>query len=115
LKFDEFEGKMNKVIAVSATPAKYEIEKSSNIPEKFFSYDPARDGVWQASAENRIIPQIMRPTGLLDPEIELRPMEFMVDDIMKNISEVVKKNERILITTITKRSSEELTEYLLDN
>lgn len=115
LKFDEFEGKMNKVIAVSATPAKYEIEKSSNIPEKFFSYDPARDGVWQASAENRVIPQIMRPTGLLDPEIELRPMEFMVDDIMKNISEVVEKNERILITTITKRSSEELTEYLLDN
>ena len=57
----------------------------------------------------------MRPTGLLDPEIELRPMEFMVDDIMKNISEVVEKNERILITTITKRSSEELTEYLLDN
>ncbi|PZM83278.1 excinuclease ABC subunit B, partial [Candidatus Gracilibacteria bacterium] len=115
LRFEEFEKKMNKVIAVSATPAKYEIEKSSDLSEKFFSYDPARDGVWKASPENRIIPQIMRPTGLLDPEIELRPMEFMVDDIMKNISEVVEKNERLLITTVTKRSSEELTEYLLDS
>jgi len=57
----------------------------------------------------------MRPTGLLDPEIELKPMEFMVDDIMKNISEVVGKKERLLVTTVTKRSSEELTEYLLEN
>jgi uvrABC system protein B len=57
----------------------------------------------------------MRPTGLLDPEIELKPMEFMVDDIMKNISEVVEKKERLLVTTVTKRSSEELTEYLLEN
>jgi excinuclease ABC subunit B len=57
----------------------------------------------------------MRPTGLLDPEIIGRPMEFMIDDIMKNISEVVDKNERMLITTITKRSSEELTDYLLEN
>jgi excinuclease ABC subunit B len=56
-----------------------------------------------------------RPTGLLDPEIILKPMEFMVDDIMNLISEIVKKNERMLITTITKRSSEELTDYLLEN
>jgi excinuclease ABC subunit B len=51
----------------------------------------------------------------LDPEIVLKPMEYMVDDIMKNISDVVEKNERLLITTITKRSSEELTDYLLSN
>jgi hypothetical protein len=51
----------------------------------------------------------------LDPEIIIKPMEFMVDDIMKNISEVVEKNERLLVTTVTKRSSEELTEFLLDN
>jgi excinuclease ABC subunit B len=57
----------------------------------------------------------MRPTGLLDPEIVLRPMEFMVDSIMSLISEVVEKNERMLITTITKRSSEELCDYLLEN
>ena len=58
---------------------------------------------------------MMRPTGLLDPEIIQKPMDFMIDDIMKNISDVVEKNERILITTITKRSSEELTDYLLEN
>jgi excinuclease ABC subunit B len=57
----------------------------------------------------------MRPTGLLDPEIVLKPMEFMIDDIMTNISEIVEKNERMLITTITKRSSEELTDYLFEN
>ena len=61
------------------------------------------------------MPQIIRPTWLLDPEIELKSMDFMVDDIMKNISEVIEKNQRMLITTITKRSSEELTDYLLDN
>jgi excinuclease ABC subunit B len=57
----------------------------------------------------------MRPTGLLDPEIILKPMEFMIDDIMTNISEIVKRNERMLITTITKRSSEELSDYLFEN
>jgi excinuclease ABC subunit B len=57
----------------------------------------------------------MRPTGLLDPEIILKPMDFMIDDIMTNISEIVEKNERMLITTITKRSSEELTDYLFEN
>jgi excinuclease ABC subunit B len=58
---------------------------------------------------------MMRPTGLLDPEIILRSMDFMVDDIMKNISDIIDSNERMLITTITKRSSEELTDYLLEN
>jgi excinuclease ABC subunit B len=57
----------------------------------------------------------MRPTGLLDPEIVLKPMEFMIDDIMSLIAEIVEKNERMLITTITKRSSEELTDYLFEN
>ncbi|MDD3646295.1 MAG: excinuclease ABC subunit UvrB [Candidatus Gracilibacteria bacterium] len=115
LKFDEFEAKMKKVVAVSATPGKYDIEKSTNNPEAFYNFDPIVDGVWKADENTRIVPQMMRPTGLLDPEIILRPMEFMVDDIMKHISEVVEKNERILITTITKRSSEELTDYLLGN
>ncbi|MDD2871276.1 MAG: excinuclease ABC subunit UvrB [Candidatus Gracilibacteria bacterium] len=115
LKFDEFEAKMKNVVAVSATPGKFEIGASSDNPEKFFDFDPVVDGIWQASENCRIVPQMMRPTGLLDPEIIQRPMEFMIDDIMKNISEVVEKNERILITTITKRSSEELTDYLLEN
>ncbi len=134
LKFDEFEAKMKNVLAVSATPGPFEIQKSCtpppspllikegenkelkyNHPEKFFDFDPIRDWIWESTDDCRVVPQMMRPTWLLDPEIILKPMEFMIDDIMKNISEVVEKNERILITTITKRSSEELTEYLLDN
>lgn len=115
LRFEEFENKMKNVVAVSATPWKFEIEKSSDNPDKFFDFDPIKDGIWYNDENNRIVPQMMRPTGLLDPEIILRPMEFMVDDIMTNINEVVEKNERLLITTITKRSSEELTDYLLWN
>lgn len=115
LKFDEFEAKMKNVLAVSATPGSFEIEKSCINPEKFFDFNPITDWIWHSTEDCRIVPQMMRPTWLLDPEIILRPMEFMIDDIMKNISDVVDKNERILITTITKRSSEELTEYLLDN
>ena len=115
LKFDEFEAKLKNIVAVSATPGKYEIGQSCKDPDKFFDFDPVKDWDWKDDKENRVIPQMMRPTWLLDPEIILRPMDFMVDDIMKNISYVVEKNERILITTITKRSSEELTDYLLEN
>ena len=116
LKFDEFESKLKSVVAVSATPWEFEISKSCNDKwARFFEFDPITDWVWTADSTNRVVPQVMRPTGLLDPEIILKPMQFMVDDIMNNITEVVEKNERILITTITKRSSEELTDYLLWN
>lgn len=115
LQFDEFELKVGQVLAVSATPGPYEIQRSSKEPDSFFSYSPERDGDWKVTKQNRVIPQMIRPTGLLDPEIELRPMEYMVDDIWKNIDEAVEKNTRVLITTITKRSSEELTDYLLEN
>ena len=115
LQFDEFESKVKRVIAVSATPGPYEIGKSMKTPETFSSYSPKHDGMWEATKEDRVIPQMIRPTGLLDPMIELRPMEYMVDDIQKNIDEAVAKNTRVLITTITKRSSEELTDYLLEN
>ena len=115
LQFDEFESKINHVIAVSATPSKYEIGRSSTDPEAFFNFKPKVDGQWQASKEHRIVPQAIRPTGLLDPKIEMRSMEYMVDDIQKNIDDAIAKNTRILITTITKRSSEELTDFLLEN
>jgi excinuclease ABC subunit B len=115
LKFDEFEKKVKTMIAVSATPAEYEIGRSGAETSKFFNFNPIKDGQWKSSPECRVISQVIRPTWLLDPEITLKPMEFMVDDIMKNISEVVKKNQRMLITTITKRSSEELADYLLEN
>jgi len=125
LKFPEFEQKVGKVVAVSATPWKYEIAHSITATpelddeetrrELFFNYDPIYDWDWIYNKDIRIVPQLIRPTGLLDPEIILKPMEYMVDDLMKNITEIVNKNERMLITTLTKRSSEELTNYLVEN
>ena len=119
LKFNEFENKIKQIVAVSATPNKFEIEKScinSTISSIFFNFDPVKNNdKWVSSLDCRIVSQIIRPTWLLDPEIDIKSMEFMVDDIMKNISEIVSKNERMLITTITKKSSEELSEYLFEN
>jgi len=89
LNFQEFEKLMDKVVYVSATPAKYELEKS----------------------EGLIIEQIIRPTGLIDPLIEVRPVKNQIDDLLKEIRDRVKKSERVLITTLTKRSAEDLTEY----
>ena len=90
LKFDEFEAKINQAIYVSATPGDYELEKTNN----------------------KYVEQIIRPTGLLDPIIEVRKTEDQIDDIISEISERIKKNERVLITTLTIRMSEELTNYL---
>ena len=91
LKFDEFEALQNQVIYVSATPADHELEKSEGV----------------------IVEQIIRPTGLLDPIIEVRPSENQVDDLMEEIRIRSDKNERILVTTLTKRMAEELTKYFL--
>ena len=90
LKFDEFEAKINQAIYVSATPGDYELEKTNN----------------------EYVEQIIRPTGLLDPIIEVRKTEGQIDDIISEINERIKKNERVLITTLTIRMSEELTNYL---
>jgi excinuclease ABC subunit B len=89
LKFEEFEGKINKVLYVSATPAAYEIKK----------------------AEGEIVEQVIRPTGLLDPVIELRSAEDQVENLRQEILKVVKKKERILITTLTKKLAEEISTY----
>lgn len=118
LQFPEFEAKLAQVVAVSATPAEYEIVKSSKnkkIAETFFSFNPTKWDTWEDSENKRIVPQMIRPTWLLDPEIILKPMNYMVDDIMNNLAKVIEAGERMLITTLTKRSSEELSEYLLDN
>ncbi len=90
LKFDEFEEKINQAIYVSATPGDYELEKTNN----------------------EYVEQIIRPTGLLDPMIEVRKTEGQIDDIVALINEKIKVNERVLITTLTIRMSEELTNYL---
>lgn len=89
LNFQEFENFMDKVVYVSATPGPYEMKKS----------------------EGLIVEQIIRPTGLIDPLVEVRPVKHQVDDILKEVRERVKKKERVLITTLTKRSAEDLTEY----
>nr|WP_143270540.1 excinuclease ABC subunit UvrB [Anaerobranca californiensis] len=89
LKFEEFEGVVNQVIYVSATPAEYELQHSQQVVE-----------------------QIIRPTGLVDPVIEVKPVEGQVDDLLHEIRGVVKKNNRVLVTTLTKRMAEDLTDYL---
>ena len=90
LKFDEFEEKINQVIYVSATPGDYELSK----------------------VDNKVVEQIIRPTGLLDPIIDVRKSEGQIDDLIYEIKERIKKNERTLVTTLTIRMSEELTNYL---
>ena len=93
LKFDEFEQLIPQVIYASATPADYEIEKSEGV----------------------IVEQVIRPTGLLDPQIIVKPSLNQIDDLMEEISTRVEKDERILVTTLTKRMAEELTKYLDGN
>lgn len=90
LKFEEFENLVNQIVYVSATPADYELEKSEGI----------------------VVEQIIRPTGLLDPIIDVRPSTNQIDDLMHEISLRVEKNERTLVTTLTKRMAEELSKYL---
>ena len=91
LKFSEFESMMNQVIYVSATPGKYEKAKT-----------------------NEVVEQVIRPTGLLDPKIEVRPTKGQIDDLVSEINKTIEKGERVLITTLTKKMSEDLTRYLED-
>lgn len=93
LKFEEFEEMAKQLIFVSATPADYELMRSEGV----------------------IVEQVIRPTGLLDPIIEIRPSLNQIDDLMEEIQQRTEKGERTLVTTLTKRMAEELTEYLLDN
>ena len=89
LKFEEFEGRLNQVVYVSATPGQYERERSGQIAE-----------------------QVIRPTGLLDPRVEVRPVEGQIDDLIGEINARTAKDERVLVTTLTKKMAESLTDYL---
>lgn len=91
LKLEEFEGKLNQTLFVSATPADYEVEKAG---------------------EDDIVEQIIRPTGLLDPTVEVRPIDGQIDDIISEINDRIEREERVFITTLTKRMAEDLTDYL---
>ena len=90
LTFNEFEALLGQVIYVSATPSEYELRKSEGV----------------------VVEQIIRPTGLLDPQIDVRPSKNQIDDLLEEIDERVKKHERVLVTTLTKRMAEELTKYM---
>jgi excinuclease ABC subunit B len=90
LTFNEFEGIINQALYVSATPGEYELRKSEGV----------------------VVEQLIRPTGLLDPQIDVRPSRNQIDDLLEEIDERVKKNERVLVTTLTKRMAEELTKYM---
>lgn len=92
LRFDEFERKMRRAVFVSATPAAYELEKSAQVVE-----------------------QVVRPTGLVDPEVEVRPATSQVDDVLSEVNDRAKAGERVLVTTLTKRMAEELTEFLREH
>jgi len=92
LRFEEFEGYMKKVIFVSATPGDYELEKSDQVVE-----------------------QVIRPTGLVDPIVEIRPIEGQIRDVMREIGKVIERGDRALVTTLTKKLAEELTDYLAQN
>ena len=92
LRFEEFEKLVPQIVYVSATPANYEMEK----------------------AEGRVAEQVIRPTGLIDPEIEVKPAKNQVDDVIGEIRERIKAGDRVLVTTLTKRMAEDLTEYLAD-
>ena len=91
LTFDEFQAQIKQAIYVSATPAKYELEQADNVVE-----------------------QIIRPTGLLDPKVEVRPVEGQIDDLIGEVNKEVEKGNKILITTLTKRMAEDLTDYMKD-
>ena len=93
LKFEEFEQRINQCIFVSATPADYEKEHS----------------------QNNVVEQIIRPTGLLDPKIEVKPTENQIDDLIEQINLQTQKGERVLVTTLTKKMAEDLTAYLRNN
>jgi excinuclease ABC subunit B len=92
LQFDEFESMLNQVIFVSATPAEFELEKSNGV----------------------VVEQIIRPTGLMDPEVEVRPVKNQIDDLIGEIRQCVDKGQRVLVTTLTKRMAEDLTDYLAE-
>ena len=92
MKFEEFEAAMGQVVFVSATPSEYELEKSEGI----------------------VVEQVIRPTGLMDPEIDVRPTEGQIDDLIEEIQQRIAKHQRVLVTTLTKRMSEDLTDYLVN-
>ena len=107
LQFHEFESKINQCVYVSATPGEYELAKAKK--DSDVSIDELKKNKWAAYD---LAEQIIRPTGLVDPDIHIRPTKYQIDDILKEIKQRVSKNERVLVTTLTKQMSEDLTDFI---
>lgn len=113
LQFKEFEGKINQVVFVSATPGPYELRKS--LDENYLITDKKKKIIPGGAEKLRhevVVEQINRPTGLLDPTIEIQPIKHQVDHLMEQIKERVSRHERVIVTTLSKRMAEELSEYI---
>lgn len=109
LKFDEFQRRLNQTIYVSATPDEYELSLAG------FKPDPDNPSDLQSGIENsNVAQQLIRPTGIIDPEIEVRKTEGQIPDVMAEVEARIEKGERVLITTLTKRMAEDLSEYLAE-
>ncbi len=106
LKFPEFLDKINQCVFVSATPGKWEIQQCLSQESKIKN---------QESGRSTIVEQLIRPTGLIDPTIEIKPIKNQVDDLVEQIKQTTKKGQRVLVATLTKRMAEELTEYLKED
>ncbi len=110
LKFNEFEDKIDQVVFVSATPGPYELKKS--LEENYLISDKKKKILKEDLRKEVVVEQINRPTGLLDPTIEIQPIKNQVDHLMTQITERVGRKERVIVTTLTKRMAEELSEYI---
>ena len=110
LKFKEFEDKIDQVVFVSATPGPYELKKS--LEENYLITDKKKTIITEDLRKEVVVEQINRPTGLLDPTVEIQPIKNQVDHLMTQISERVARHERVIVTTLTKRMAEELSEYI---
>lgn len=104
LKFDEFQRRINQVIYVSATPDEYELSLAG--------YKPGLQAQIQTGFESGVAEQLIRPTGILDPQVSVRPTQGQIEDVIKEVEKRVTKHERVLITTLTKRMAEDLSDYL---
>jgi excinuclease ABC subunit B len=115
LKFAEWEKKIGQTIFTSATPAEYELEKSQTSNVKHQKLKIKSTDYQPATTKSNVVEQIIRPTGLIDPELFIKPAKGQVKDILEEIKKIVIKKERILITTLTKKMAEDLAEFLKEN
>ena len=117
LKFPEFEEKIKQAIFVSATPGKYELQKSKSILQPHPPRSTGAPSPYKGEGKKKVgvVEQIIRPTGLIDPELEIKPTKGQVKDVKEEIEKIISRKERVLITTLTKKQAEDLSEFLKES